>query len=148
LVEANEIGQVLSSNEPAAAVHRLVDMARARGGHDNITVVALKVPTTPISQKESGCLRQAVLAAALGLVTLAAALLISWRLNVWPWNTGFLSGILGSEAITTPIPSASQPATEPAFAPGTITTSPTPTPTSGPTSTPIPLDTVQPGAGS
>jgi protein phosphatase len=147
LVEADEIGQVLSSNEPAAAVHRLVDMARERGGHDNITVVALKVPATPISQKESGCLRQAIIAAVLGLVTLAAALLISWRVNLWPWNTGFLRGILGSDTVSTPAPSASQSATEPAAAPGTITTTPTPTPTSGPTSTPIPLDTVQPGAG-
>ena len=42
LVEANEILQITSSDPPAQAVGKLVDLANARGGHDNITVQILR----------------------------------------------------------------------------------------------------------
>ena len=42
LVEASEILQVVSSDPPAQAVGKLVDLANARGGHDNITVVIVR----------------------------------------------------------------------------------------------------------
>jgi serine/threonine protein phosphatase PrpC len=42
LVEANEILQITSSDPPTQAVGKLVDLANARGGHDNITVQILR----------------------------------------------------------------------------------------------------------
>jgi protein phosphatase len=43
LVEAPEILQVLNTNKPRGAVERLIKMARERGGHDNITVIAIYI---------------------------------------------------------------------------------------------------------
>ncbi len=40
LVEAGEIQLVLQRNSPKAAVDKLIRMARDRGGHDNITIIA------------------------------------------------------------------------------------------------------------
>ena len=42
LVEVAEILQIVSSDPPAQAVGKLVDLANARGGHDNITVVIVR----------------------------------------------------------------------------------------------------------
>jgi protein phosphatase len=42
LVEPHEILGIVSSDPPAQAVGKLVDLANARGGHDNITVVIVK----------------------------------------------------------------------------------------------------------
>lgn len=44
LVEPEEISEKLLKQEPQAAVDALILLARARGGHDNITVIALQVP--------------------------------------------------------------------------------------------------------
>jgi hypothetical protein len=46
LVEENEIRDVLSASELSPALAKLVDMANERGGHDNITILVLSVPTT------------------------------------------------------------------------------------------------------
>jgi protein phosphatase len=43
LVEAPEILQVLDAHKPRGAVETLIKMARQRGGHDNITVIAIYV---------------------------------------------------------------------------------------------------------
>ncbi len=43
LVEQPEVHQALASNEPAGAVNALIELARQRGGHDNITVIILRV---------------------------------------------------------------------------------------------------------
>ena len=43
LVEAPEILQVLESHNPRGAVEKLIKLARERGGHDNITVIAIYV---------------------------------------------------------------------------------------------------------
>ncbi len=43
LVKAPDLEQVLTAAEPPAAVDRLILMARQRGGHDNITVVVMRV---------------------------------------------------------------------------------------------------------
>jgi protein phosphatase len=44
LVEREEIGEVLNRHDPQGAVDELIVMARARGGHDNITVVVMRLP--------------------------------------------------------------------------------------------------------
>jgi protein phosphatase len=43
LVEAPEILQVLESHNPRGAVETFIQMARDRGGHDNITAIAIYV---------------------------------------------------------------------------------------------------------
>lgn len=44
LVTNEEIGAVVRVHEPQAAVDQLIALARQRGGHDNITVIVLRVP--------------------------------------------------------------------------------------------------------
>ena len=48
LVESPEILQVASAEPPAQAAWKLVDLANARGGHDNITVQVLRVRESAI----------------------------------------------------------------------------------------------------
>jgi len=51
LVESPEILQIAGSDPPAQAVGKLVDLANARGGHDNITVLILRAresASTPV----------------------------------------------------------------------------------------------------
>ncbi len=44
LVKDNEINAYLQTRDINAAVENLIDLANARGGHDNITVVLMRVP--------------------------------------------------------------------------------------------------------
>lgn len=44
LVEPDEIRQALTHKDPPGAVNDLIWLARRRGGHDNITVVIIKMP--------------------------------------------------------------------------------------------------------
>lgn len=87
LVEDSEIQEVLSEHTPEEAVKRLVDIARSRGGHDNITVVAISVPDLA-ARKSGGCLRTALVVAAGGAALLALVLIwmgISLYFGFWPW---------------------------------------------------------------
>jgi serine/threonine protein phosphatase PrpC len=45
LVQEEDIGHALRHNKLERAVHELIDLARRRGGHDNITIVALRIPS-------------------------------------------------------------------------------------------------------
>ena len=92
LVEDHEIRETLQSEEMSAAISSLVDLANKRGGHDNITIVALKVPTpdeTPngvipaevTSQKSAlPCLTCAIIGIAVVLIVVIAALAF-WLFN-------------------------------------------------------------------
>jgi serine/threonine protein phosphatase PrpC len=44
LVQTEEIGRALRHGRLERSVHELIELARQRGGHDNITVVALRFP--------------------------------------------------------------------------------------------------------
>jgi serine/threonine protein phosphatase PrpC len=44
LVRAEEIGRALRHAKLERSVHELIELASQRGGHDNITVVALRIP--------------------------------------------------------------------------------------------------------
>jgi serine/threonine protein phosphatase PrpC len=56
LVSDAEINSTISNLPPEEALHKLVELANQRGGHDNITVVGLQAPnqasvSEPVSQK-------------------------------------------------------------------------------------------------
>jgi PPM family protein phosphatase len=51
LVGASEILEVAGSSPPAQAAGQLVDLANARGGHDNITVMIVRFQTTAESRE-------------------------------------------------------------------------------------------------
>ena len=83
LVSDEEIHATLSAQPPAVSVPTLIDLARARGGHDNITVIAALVPAQPRRRRPA---LPTLLVAALLLVLLAAAgsIALLW-LGLWPW---------------------------------------------------------------
>lgn len=86
LVEDQEILEALSEHSPEEAANALVDMARARGGHDNITVVIVEVPAKDAARAR-GCLRLGMLLAAASIVLLllvAIGLGLSFYLGFWP----------------------------------------------------------------
>ncbi len=136
----NEIRETLLSHEPKQAVQHLVDLARARGGPDNITVVVLAVPAREQS-RWTGCLKWG-LAALIGSVALVALIAITaaaaWWFGLWPFT----------RAQPTPAPAgAPAPSTAAPSPSPLIPLSPTPsasnlTPTA--TYTPVPLPTVAP----
>ncbi len=86
LVEDEEILEVLSSHSPDEAARALVDMARSRGGHDNITMVIVEIPD-PEAAESGSRLRSGLrlIVAAIALLALVAiGLGISFLLGFWP----------------------------------------------------------------
>jgi serine/threonine protein phosphatase PrpC len=112
LVRHAEIRQALSGKVPMEAGQTLVDLARARGGHDNITLVLLTVPgipkkrlakTGPRARRWLGWgLASLVGSLALVCITLAAAL-ITWWFGVGPLAHPRQAGT-PTPAVVTPIP--------------------------------------------
>lgn len=104
LVSENEILETLQSLPMEAALQELVDLSNQRGGHDNITVVAIEIPTSvaksviPVKWRKLGlgCLAALVLAAAGVIIAGAAWLLL---------NSGILSlpGLQASPTATATI---------------------------------------------
>jgi serine/threonine protein phosphatase PrpC len=147
LVEDAEILAAYTSQSLEAASKSLVELANARGGHDNITLVAIHVPrvesTRPFRRK--GDARPLVMGALGGL--LAAALIIGVVLG---WNEWFNRPqavtstptlmVLPTRAVT-PTPESTltlTPAATPTVATATLAAGLSPvgqTPTSWPTST-------------
>jgi serine/threonine protein phosphatase PrpC len=88
VVQDQEIEGVLEHHMPEQAVEKLVSLARERGGPDNITVVALAVP--------SGTWYARLLRARWMAITLGAAIALTcitlltlavlWRIGFWPWT--------------------------------------------------------------
>ncbi|GMR09564.1 MAG: hypothetical protein BMS9Abin28_0383 [Anaerolineae bacterium] len=86
LVDDQEILEALSEHSPEEAARALVDMARARGGHDNITLVIVEVPDKDAA-RSNGCLRSGLLLATASVVLLllvAIGLGLSFYLGFWP----------------------------------------------------------------
>jgi len=117
LVEANEM-LVVFQQQPAnqlKAAQELINLANARGGHDNITLITIRVPpTATLAVKPSQFRGQRAKAAPpvsspwrwlkIGCFGLAALGLLVWVLAVgWFWYTG------RTAAAHTPSPSLLQP---------------------------------------
>lgn len=139
LVSEGETRRLLTAHPPEEVVRQLVDLARARGGHDNITVVLLTVPPRPPVPAGTRILRRAAAGAAGVLATLAVILAVSaagWWFGLWPWTR------------STPVPVADALTPQATISIGSLwdatapasTVTPVVTPTR--TSTPFPLPTV------
>ena len=77
LVDDAEISDHLTRHAPPAAIEGLMQLARARGGFDNITLVLLAVPAQPPAGRprpRAGWLVLAVLGLLCGLIALGLAL--------------------------------------------------------------------------
>lgn len=88
LVNDEEIEIALVEQSPDDAAQSLITLARARGGHDNITVVILAVPEKWLIPEPSRRRRVFFFSAILILsfvVVIALAMLVSWRLGWIPW---------------------------------------------------------------
>lgn len=92
LVEDHEIREALKLPEMSVAISSLVDLANERGGHDNITIVALKVPApnetpnieihqdTPLQKSTLPWLTCVIIGIAVIFIFIIAALAF-WLLN-------------------------------------------------------------------
>ncbi len=75
LVKEEEIGRALRHARLERAVHELIELARSRGGHDNITIVALRVPAAQGKAAVAGRVKPwiVLMVSALALAAIAAA---------------------------------------------------------------------------
>jgi len=142
LVEDSEIHEALQSQSPREAVISLVDLARERGGHDNITVVLLVIPKLPrrraLGHRTTwlvATLGGAVLLISLTLIALAA----SWWLGIFPWSSRTPSP--SSTAMESVVPAIEFTSTSIPFDAMTPTSLPTEVQIPTLTITPIPRDT-------
>ena len=88
LVEPAEIQAALSKYIPAEAVASLVNLARERGGHDNITVIAASVPDPSDAPGGRGCLGKVLRSSLAGVGLVALVLLgiaLGYWFGFWPW---------------------------------------------------------------
>jgi serine/threonine protein phosphatase PrpC len=144
LVEDPEILAQFQANSMEVAAQNLIDLANARGGHDNITIVAIQVPgkaaavvaastvavaVAPAAAKAPAKIRRSWLFGCLGallLVAISAAALFSWMAATGK-NTN-LPGIFGKATLTPTVLIATD-TIEPTVAPDTDTPVPSQTPT-------------------
>jgi PPM family protein phosphatase len=74
LVKAEEIGRALRHRQLEKTVRELIDLARERGGHDNITVAVLRIPESKPADGEGG--RRLMVLAVSGLILAGVAAII------------------------------------------------------------------------
>jgi serine/threonine protein phosphatase PrpC len=112
LVEDHEIKTALEEQNPEEAVQSLVSLARARGGHDNITVIILGVPEDwpeekPASKKNKA-LRLFLFALVVGIIlTIVAAIAVYGILPLFNRDNTPSSTPTNSGTFISPIPLAS-----------------------------------------
>jgi len=82
LVADAEIQTILGAHPPAAATQTFIDLARARGAHDNITVIAALVPALRLQRP---VLLGVLLTLVVMLILVAAGSLGLWWFGLWPW---------------------------------------------------------------
>jgi len=86
LVEDHEIEEILRGRALQDVVARLVDLARARGGHDNITTILMEAPPRKSSRLAGREALALSLLGALGLLgILALGAFALFRFGLWPW---------------------------------------------------------------
>jgi len=130
LVADDEIAAALNHQPLQDATDGLVQLANARGGHDNITLVTIQVPRGP---KEK---RRAPLAWL--LVGLAVMLIVGLAAGVWA------SGWLEPRPLPTASPAPTQRVT--LELPGSLVTQPSPLPFATNTFPPLPTAVLTPSA--
>jgi protein phosphatase len=91
LVNDEEIALALHEQSPKEAAQALVSLARARGGHDNITIVILEVPAdwpyeTSFLPRRFFFLSTILILSFIAVI--AIAMLASWKLGWIPWPLG------------------------------------------------------------
>lgn len=115
LVPDKEIMDAFAHDDDKKAVSNLVDLANARGGHDNITIVTFTIPNgiKPAAKKRSripyGC---AIVAIILGIAVVAMSAYFLWK--GFPWQRDPLSATPPIVSTINPmITSAPQPSATP-----------------------------------
>jgi serine/threonine protein phosphatase PrpC len=87
LVEATEIATILQQHPQEEGLQLLVDMANQRGGHDNITIIALQVPQRKPAEAAPipGWQRRTTACVGFGVLTVVVVFLLGglyWALNI------------------------------------------------------------------
>ena len=153
LVSQAELLYEVEAHSQEKAIDRLVSLANQRGGHDNITVISLRLPLedtqrlplagkSPLSNWRSTCL-------VIGLLVILAASILgglylySKRSVVQPTVTATLAAPLPTSTFSFPSPSPTQATPLPPTASPTFIVSPSLTPISA-TLTPWPTNTQAP----
>ncbi|MCC6147393.1 MAG: serine/threonine-protein phosphatase [Anaerolineaceae bacterium] len=112
LVKDEEILEALESNPLNDAVGKLVDLANERGGHDNITIIALRMPKAQVAAVKTKKVNRIVLGCAGGALLATILAGIVWGALWWSGKkilppgatpTGNASALPGIPALT-PIP--------------------------------------------
>lgn len=87
MVEDHEIEYALNSQNPTDAVQGLISLARARGGHDNITLVVFRMPTESLYSAPRRDAKIFRISISIILFVLLSTLLsfIVLLLGFWPW---------------------------------------------------------------
>jgi protein phosphatase len=152
LVQHAELQASLAERSPMESSQSLIDLARSRGGFDNITVILLTVPGVPRRRLRAASLARprlaawalATLTASLALVCLALlATGAAWWFGVGAWGRVTPGPVASPPPAASPQPTEageSPAATQTPFAPPTAAVLLTPTPSS----TPYPLPTITP----
>jgi len=87
LVADDEIDEALRKGTVSEAADSLVVLARARGGHDNITTVLIAVPGAVASARRRLSTPVVVAAAIFGLMLcIAGGVAVALWLGLWPWG--------------------------------------------------------------